>query len=258
MNKAAAAWLLACLSLVACTSVGPGPLPLPADDPRPDLWMRALHDSAASRTSLRGALRLSLDAPDLRLRRPQRLAVARPSRMRVETLGLFGQIAAVVVTDGSSFQFFESGSGEVESGEVTPHFLWRLARVDLTPAEAVALLLGAPTPDPAWQRAGAEALANGGVAVEYRDSSGKLRQRFEFGSEGRLLEIETRDAEQRPTWRAHFADHRELEGSPFAYEVELVSHRVDARARLRFSDVVLNPELPDELFVLDIRSSGRD
>jgi hypothetical protein len=258
VNKAAATWLLASLSLVACTSTGPGPLPLPADDPRPELWMRALHDSAISRSSLRGALRLSLDAPDLRLRRPQRLAIERPSRMRVETLGLFGQIAAVIVTDGSSYQFFETASGEVESGEVTPHFLWRLARVDLSPAEAVALLLGAPTPDSAWQRAGAEALADGGVAVEYRDSSGNLRQRFEFGSQGRLLEVETWDAEQRPRWRANFADHRELEGSSFAYEVELVSHRVDARAELHFSDVVLNPELPDGLFVLDIRSAGSD
>jgi len=220
--------------------------------------MRALHDIAASRSSLRGALRLSLDAPDLRFRRPQRLAVVRPSRMRVETLGLFGQIAAVIVTDGSSFQFFEAASGEVESGEVTPDLLWRLARVDLSPTEAVALLLGAPTPDRAWQRAGAEALEDGGVAVEYRDSSGSLRQRYEFGSEGQLLELETRDSEQRPTWRAHFADHRELEGSPFAYQVELVSHRVDARAELHFSDVVLNPELPDELFVLNVRSSGRD
>jgi hypothetical protein len=176
--------------------------------------------------------------------------------MRVETLGLFGQIAAVIVTDGSSFAFFEAATGEVESGEVTPHFLWRLARVDLSPGEAVALLLGAPTPHPDLQRAAAQAIEDGGVAVEFRDSAGSLRERYTFDSAGQLRELSTWDADQRPAWQASFSDHRDLDGSRFAYELELVSHRVDARAELRFTDVTLNPKLSDDLFVLNIHSAG--
>ena len=53
-------------------------------------------------------------------------------------------------------------------------------------------------------------------------------------------------------WEARFEDYREVEGTAFAHDVQLVFPRVSARASLAFKRVQLGPELDDELFVLTL------
>ena len=84
----------------ACRTPVFEPRAMTAADPRPAKLLAALEDEAASRRGLRASAKLSLEAPDLRLRRPQRMALQRPASLRVEILGLFHQVAAVLVTDG--------------------------------------------------------------------------------------------------------------------------------------------------------------
>ena len=140
--------LLAAAAVVSCATAPPEPHDpfeqgrlLAADDPRVTALLAGLRTAAAERRSLIASARLSLDAPDLRFRRPQRLAVRRPADLRIEILGLFGQIAAVLVTDGHRYQLWngskqaDAKSG-LEQGEVTRELLWSVARVDLLPAEA--------------------------------------------------------------------------------------------------------------------------
>jgi hypothetical protein len=244
--------LLSFGSIVAlgCQTPLPAREPLDPVDPRPKAFIEALEATAASRTSLQGALRLSLDSPDLNFRRPQRLALRRPADLRVEVLGLFGQIAAILVTNGSTYQTFDASRGTVESGEVTPDLLWRTARVALQPGEAVDLLLGAPRPSEEAFFAGAYVDSNGGVSIEFKDERGRLRERFNFTETGELGEF-VRFAENGDVaWEASFDDYRDVSGSPFAFDVRLRFPELDARASLRFDHATLDPDLADELFAL--------
>jgi hypothetical protein len=246
---------------VAAGCRGPGPgVALSPDDPRPAALEQALRARAGARQTLRGTARLSLDAEDLRFRRPQRMAVKRPAQLRVEILGLFGQLAAVLVTDGAVYQYFDARSGEGSEGRVTPNLLWRLARVDLAPAELVELLLGAPLPAAGLQRAGAVERSEGAVTLLFEDVGRRPRQRFGFDALGQLLSVESFDETGETSWEARFEDYREVEGTPFAHDVRLIFPRVSARASLAFKRVQLGPELEDELFVLTLpeRSAGRD
>jgi hypothetical protein len=253
--KRAIALLLPVLLAIACRTPTPG-LPLAPDDPRPARLLESLYERASTRVSLRASAKLALDAPDLRFNRPQRLAVERPARLRVEVLGLFNQVAAVLVTDGQTYQLYEAGSGELEEGVVSHHLLWRVARVDLDPLEAVDLLLGAPMPMEGLRFGSVRQFEEGDIAFDRRDDRGVPRQRFRFDALGLLRRAERLDAEGQLVWLAEFDDYRELPGPRgeelFAHVVQLSFPRVDAKAQLNYKRVDLASELSDELFVLKL------
>ncbi len=248
----------ACIaSTLACTTTPlPSRTPLDPADPRPEAWLRAHEERADARSTLRGALRLSLDAPDLRFRRPQRLALRRPADLRLEVLGLFGQVAAVLVTDGVTFQSYDAANGEIESGYVTDDLLWRIARVDLAPEEAVELLLGAPLPSAGASVAEAFERGPGGISLDLRDEGGRLRERIDFDDRGRLADFVQYDANERIAWHASFGDYREHGGDDYAFDLHLRFPDVEAEATLAFDDATLHADLADELFALRRREGS--
>lgn len=255
MIRALALLLPLCL-VVGCRSPGPG-ISLPAADPRPDALLASLQHRVASRSALRARANLDLDAPDVRLDRPQRLAVARPARMRVEVLGLFDQLAAVVVTNGERYQVYDARSDELEEGLVDAALLWRVARVDLVPEVAVGILLGAPRPDPGLSSGGARLLEDGAIAFARLDARGVQRESYRFDAAGQIAERASFDAQGDLDWRAQFSDYRPVRSpagpeEPFAHDVLLEFPRVSARAHMVFKQVLLSEELPEALFVLQL------
>jgi hypothetical protein len=225
---------------------------LPAEDPRPAALLAALHEGAATRQSMRGILRFSIDAPDLEFRGTQRVAARRPARLRVEILGLFSQIMGVLATDGRTYQYYEAGSGETEWGRVTPGLLWEVSRIDVEPADAVRLLLGAPVPSRSLEVGRAEERPDGSVRVQLDDARGQARQRFDFDGEGRLRRFEEWDARATPLRELLWDDYRDIDGTPFPHKLLLRFPLMDGEAAFHFQRVELNPELPDEVFVLDL------
>ena len=241
-------------------SFDPGSL-LALDDPRVTAPLADLRTAAVERRSLIASARLSLDAPDLRFRRPQRLAVRRPADLRIEILGLFGQIAAILVTDGARYQLWDGSKGGgsesgLEQGEVSRELLWAVARVDLSPAEAVALLLGAPIPAAGLAPVAAAQTQDGGVEIALGSDPDADDQVVEFDRDGRLVRASRRAANGVLLWEAVFADYRDLGGELFAHEVTIDFPRFDARAALHFDSAELNRELSSEVFVLDLQKTA--
>jgi hypothetical protein len=223
---------------------------LPPDDPRAENFLRELHRRAEERQTLRGVARFSLDSPDLRFRRPQRVALQRPAMLRVEVLALFGQTAGVLATDGQRYSFLDVGTRELQSGQVTPELLWQVGRIDLTAEQAVDLLLGSPAPAPGLLRGPLRGREDGVVELPFLDAAGRVRQRFEVGAEGELSRLETLDADGELRWAAVYSSYRDVDGEAFAFEVELQFPRVGANAKFDFRSVELNPELPEGIFSL--------
>ena len=253
---------LALLAPLACRSpVGQG-VPLPASDPRPQHLMEGLSAQAPMRTALQGAARLSIDAKDLSFNRPQRMAVEKPGRLRVEVLGLFDQVAALVVTREQSFQFFDARTGRVEEGPVDPEILWRVARIDLSPEEAVGLILGSPSGQEGFRVAEAMAFQDGSIAFSRLDDRDIPRERYVFDEVGRLVEVQRVSESGGLIWRARYSDFRTVdrvggEKISFAFDVRLDFPRVEAQAKLAFKQVRLPDALPDALFELPRRVGAR-
>ena len=260
--------------------------PLPLDDARASRIFGAYLESTATRDALRGRARVSLTGPDLKLDRPQNIVVERPARLRFEVVGPFEQLAAVVVSDGEQYGFYDAATGEVERGPLTPTILWDLARVDVGVGEAVGLLLGAPRPpadgarSAVWQEAderiglafardGAPRAAECVAPVErgwtdpacFRGSD-SLRaggDAFVFDRDGRLAEVRTFAADGALRFRARFEEYQPLadgeERGEFPKLVTIESAAARSEARFAWKRVMLAGEIEDRLFRLPERGT---
>jgi hypothetical protein len=211
----------------------------------------------AEREALRGVARLSVDAeaagPDgevLRVRSKQRIALARPARLRVEVQGLLGTTLAVLAVDGRDYAFFESESRRFESGPVHDFLLWEIVRLDLSPLQAVEVILGAPHLAPDHAVIGAFDVGGGVTRLWLGRERAQRSQALDLDAEARLLRFAQWEERDEPAWVARFEDYAPVAGAAFAHRVTL-EMRSGARAVLSLSDVELNPKLSPDIFRLD-------
>ncbi len=226
--------------------------PLAPDDPQPRLLLEDWIESARERRALRGRARLAVDREDgaIHLRGKQLVLLERPSSLRVEVLGFLNQSQAVLVTDGDRFEVYRAHDRSYESGPVDDSLLWNEAGISLSPAEAVAVLLGAPTFEPDLSLAGAVRDGDGRIRIDFADSAGTLRQRVTFDPAGPLHGFERLDTRGERVWRAQFREYRDVGGILFAHAISLDVAEGGTRAEISFRDVELNPTLSPELFRL--------
>jgi len=249
-------WLAPC-ALVAlwcglalgCRTTLP-PVPLPAGDTRPQALLAALAAQVDGRHSLRSSVKLALDGPAGAVRASQVLLVEQPSHLRVEVQGFLSQTVAVLVTDGERFQLYRAGEHQLEDGPVYPGLLWQVAQVDLTPEEAVEVLLGAPHVPPGLVPTQAFRLYDGGIRVAMGDALAPSRRVLEWDPDGRLRRFETRTPGDSILWQAEFSEWQRVDGEWFASAVALHFPVSKTQVALTFRDVELNPELPSDAFVL--------
>ena len=236
----------------ACATSVPR-FPLAEGDPRPRALIEGWNEAARQRQSLRARATLTVDAPNANFRLNQVLVLERPSRLRVEVLGFLDQTVAVLVIDGQRYEFFNAKDRTYESAEVRDGLLWQYARIDLTPGEAIELLLGAPSLDGSLRPTGATTTEAGAIRADLVDSSGVIRESVEFDPAGRLTNLEVRDSQGVLDWRARFADYTEVEGGAVATKIALYVSEGKSRAKIELRDAELAPDLPPGLFQLRSR-----
>lgn len=283
--------VLALLTFACRGTPPPGILngaPLPLDDARASRVVDAYLKLSASRSALRGSARVALSGPDFKLNRPQNIVVERPARLRFEVIGLFEQLAAVLVSDGERFGFYDAGTGEMEQGPITPNLLWELAQVDVEVAEAVGILLGAPRPAPFSARAAVWLEADDRIAVAFANGRHPARHDcpahpeqgwrdaacfgdaadlavggdvFLFDRTGRLVELRSFEPGGALRFRARFEEYAGIgEGEDrveFPNLVTIESPAVRSQARFAWKRVMLADALADRLFRLPEHGAAR-
>lgn len=247
-----AAFCVALLLATACQT-GPRFTPIPPDDARPLAYLRGVVEGAEQLHALRGRARLAVDSDDgaVRIRASQILVLERPAQLRVEVLGLLSQTELVLASDGSEYQLFVPSERRYRSGPVYPGLLREVSGIGLPPEVIVDLVLGSSLPREDLTLAQAAATPDGRVQVALTDPAGRLRRRMAFDEEGRLRRLEAHEG-GRLLFGARFADYREVDGRPFAHEIELVVPEPASRAELSLSDVELNPPLASGIFRLNL------
>jgi hypothetical protein len=243
------------LLLSACATVSPR-VPLAPSDPRPQAFIDDLADLAEQRHSLRGVARVAVDSEDgeVNIRANQRLVIERPARLRVEVLGFLSATAAVLASDGQRYEFFLAEDRSYQSGPVHPHLLWEVSRIALSPEEVIQLVLGAPLPEVEYQLGPAVAAGDGRIEVMLTDREGVQLRTIVFDEMGLLRRVDV-FARGRLAWTATFDDYAGVGERFFAHTlfVDFVSARTTAEVRLR--DVEINPDLPGDVFHLQLAPS---
>lgn len=262
--------------------------PLALDDPLAAEFVANYRARIDQGRALRGAARVVISRPDFKMNRPQRIAIAYPAKLRFEVLGLFDVLAAMLVSDGESFGFYDASTGEITRGVGTSDLLWDLAGLDLDPEQVVALLLASPAPSPTLVLAGAWRDPDQGITVAYApfeargdrscegsgddpsspgvstclasvedlDAGGEI---FRFDAEGLLREMRSLGSGWITRYSATFENYgaagvsgpsRSTDMRPYPMRITIHSPAAEALARFEWKRVMLADELPDRHFVI--------
>jgi len=245
-------WATACATPIPLQPLSPG-------DPLPRRLLDDWVERASQRERLRGLVRLAVDRNDGSVQLSGKLLVVleRPSRLRVEVLGFLNQPLAVIATDGEGFEVYRAEDQSYEAGEVDDRLLWNEAGIDLSPEEAVAVLLGVPVSEPLLALANAVRAGDGRIQIDLADAQGTVVQRATFDPAGLLRAFEVLDDSGAIVWAAQFDEYRDVGGSPFAYSIGLDVRSGKTRAEISFRKVELNPDLPPGLFRLFPSREGK-
>jgi hypothetical protein len=125
-----------------------------------------------------------------------------------------------------------------------------VARLDLTPAEAVDLILGVPHPGDALTATAAFDAGDGRIRIQLSDEASAVRRLVDFDEERQLRWLQVRSQDGEVAWEARFDDYALVGGVPVAHEISVVLRDGRSRARISLRDVELNPTLSPDIFRL--------
>jgi hypothetical protein len=116
--------------------------------PPPDLSLdpAALLDqaSATQRKIVRvaGNARVHVETPAIKGTVQEFVAAEKPDRLHLETMDFFGNVAAVLVADGSRFAFYDAKSATFYEGAPTPQNISKLLPIVIPASELATILCG--------------------------------------------------------------------------------------------------------------------
>jgi hypothetical protein len=239
----------ACAALLAAGCHPRTPPPDLSLDPAA-LLARVGEAQGAVRT-VRGEARVRYRSPRGSATVRQFAAVERPDRVHLEELDFFGNPAAVLVTGGGRFSFYDARQKVLYRGAATPANLSRLVPVPLGAEDLVAVLLGgAPLP------------LHDGRAVRAVPDAGLVRLRLEDGGVAEDVWVGQGGRTERAarlvaggagpgSWEVAFSGFRDRGGTSFPGTVSLRSAPAHVEVELGWTELEVNAVLDPRLFELE-------
>jgi len=179
-----------------------------------------------------------------------------PAALRVEAQGPLGGSVASLATDGRDFQFLDVRGNHFLAGPASACNISRLLRVELRPADLVALLAGgAPRlAEVTSMTAGWDGADGGREVLTLRGPAGEQEVvRFD-GRERRwdVVQAELRGPDGAVLWRVEHGDFAEGPGGArLPGRSDIVQPPRGADVRVRYKGRESAPELTDSAFRLD-------
>jgi outer membrane lipoprotein-sorting protein len=141
-TPAAAAILAAAFGLGGCrTQQGPLGPPLHKDIRPSEIVRRQAERDARVRT-LRAYAKVHLEGPRRKSSFSEAIVVARPDRLRLDTVGPFGRVFSILAADASALRFVSPGDRRIYQGPPTAENLGRFLPFALNLEDVVSVLLG--------------------------------------------------------------------------------------------------------------------
>ena len=229
------------------------PHPAPAVLPSAAEIDAALAARRTSVHSLRGMARLRYRDATQSVTSREAIVVARPDRIRVEVLSLFGSVFLLVADDGQMTAYARE-ENTVYRGQASPQNLERYVRLGLPVEELVDIVLGTPPP-----RAGR-------AQVSFDESAGAIRlyRLFDQGaqtvwvSEASLpLATEEVGTDGTARWRATFGAYEDHGGVAVATHIGLDLPAWGQSMEIALQDLEVNPTLDRSVFAFQAPAGSK-
>jgi outer membrane lipoprotein-sorting protein len=206
--------------------------------------------------SIKAEARVTQWARDGRIRGTVLMFLQRPNRVRFDVMTQVGP-AAVLTSDGESFQLSDSRQGVFLQGPTCPENIARLLGISVE-AENVLRLLTGDTPMIEATQESME--CREGRYVVTRLASDGTTQEVSFSIHDE--DLDKAPAEQRLSlrrsveraangdtrWEATYDEYIEVDGQSFPTKVRFVDQVNDADTSVRVKTISVNPEVPDGAF----------
>lgn len=203
--------------------------------------------------SLRALARLRYRDAQQSVTSREAIVVARPDRVRVEVLSVFGSVFLLVADDGQMTAYARE-ENTVYRGQASPQNLQRYVRLGLPVGDVVDIVLGTPPP-------------RGGTAqVSFDEAAGAIRlhRTLDQGSEtvwfsDASLPVATEEvgADGAAHWRATFAEYEDHGGVPIATHIGLDLPAWSQSMEIALQDVEVNPTLDRSAFAFEAPSGSK-
>lgn len=203
--------------------------------------------------SLRALARLRYRDAEQSVTSREAIVVARPDRVRVEVLSLFGSVFLLVADDGQMTAYARD-ENTVYRGPASPQNLERYVRLGVPVEALVDIVLSTPPP-----RAGR-------AQVSFDEATGAIRlrrlldqgwQTVWFSDASLPLATEEAGADGRARWRATFAEYEEHGGVLIATHIGLDLPAWSQSMDITLQDVEVNPTLDHSIFAFQAPSGSK-
>lgn len=235
--------------VVGCAATRPVPIrPAPAVLPSAAALDDALAARRANVHSLRALGRLHYHDPRESGTSREAIVVARPDRVRVEVLSLFGSIF-VLTADNGAMTAYARQEDTLYRGQASPENLGRYARLNLAVNDLVDIVLATPPSRPGSPAEVSFDPGPGAVRLSrYRPDRGT--QVVWFSDAILPIATEEQGADGAAQWRATFAHYEDHSGVPVATHIGLELPEWSRSIDIVLDDIDLNPALDRSIFAL--------
>jgi outer membrane lipoprotein-sorting protein len=247
--------LLALLLLAGCAVTRPQP-PVAAPTRIPTV-AEAEADLVARRQALHGIRALAhmkyRDADSSGSAR-EAIVIARPDRLRVEVLSMFGA-QFVLTTAGGRLTAYAPRESTVYSGAATAANLAQYARMPFTVDEIIDVVLATPArPSGVVSSIGFDPAAES-VRLTWRAPD--FERNVWLSTPGLPTATEERGPDGQLLWRATYGGFEPHAGIPLATRVALQVVPLTLQVELSLNDLDVNPVVSDQLFALSAPPGAR-
>jgi hypothetical protein len=234
----------------------PKPAVRPYEPPTPEQLFSALKARGEKLKSLRATAKLDHFANGgQRVRVKVSLLLMRPAKLRIEADSPLGGSLATLTSDGQRFQLLDLRNNRFLEGPAKACNVARLIRLEIPPADVVAVLMGeAPLPPGATLKGASWDPDDGGrevLTLSLPDGGEEIVKLDAKDKTWDVRKAERRDAQGKVLWRVtndKFSDRGGGVRLPEVSDVQEPPHGADAE--IKFRNVEPNVELGDELFHL--------
>ncbi len=257
-RRALAAVCLAVM-LAGCAMFAPAPSPATEAAPQQDLaQFQHLTDALIERARRLDAMQadavMDYAGGGQHVKVREAVVIKRPASLRVEALTPFG-VAAVIAANDATVAIYEPSNNTFYRGAASADTLDRFAHIPLPPEQAVKLLMGLLPQGEADFAAPISVRSENGLTVgSYRMPSGDID---ELGyADGQLRMVRAR-GQSGSGYEVNYSDYRDIGGLAFAHRLDARFLNTGTHLNVKYSDVIVNPNLSDAQFVLVPQGTAR-
>lgn len=229
--------------LSACSTTTVQPLPSgPAGTWTLPQMIDALRSRRDQFQSLKAVARVNYSGGNSKQSFQEAVLVARPDRLRLETLSLLGAVF-IVTADGQDVTAYDPRGGTYIHGRGTKASLAKFTQIPLEVDEITALLIGVPAVDPA-----APAQQNGN-AVIFASAPGRS-DRVSFESDQPVpTRWERMNAQGEVELSAAFGNYIQTGAGPFPSLIVVDLPKNNRHVEIRYEQPELNSAIANDVFV---------